>query len=63
MKLIDLITVTGADEVIHVVTQTKSLYMGTVRNAYNELDESFLKESAVNFICTSCNLLLIEVAA
>lgn len=62
MQLIDFISVTGADEVIHIVTQENSVYFGTARNAYDEFDSDRMKAAKVNAIFTGFGGMCVEIS-
>ena len=62
MKLIDFISVAGADETIHIVTQEDSIYFGTVRNAYDEFDSDRMKAAQVNAIFTGIGGICVEIS-
>lgn len=62
MKLIDFISVAGADEIIHIVTQDDSIYFGTVRNAYDEFDSDRMKAARVNAIFTGFGGICVEIS-
>lgn len=61
MKLFDLISLVGADETIHIVKPDDSVYFGTVRNVYNELDSDTMKAATVNGIFTGFGGLCVEI--
>lgn len=62
MQLIDFISVTDPEEVIHIATQDNSVYFGTVRNAYDKFDSERMKAAKVNAIFTGFGGMCIEIA-
>lgn len=62
MKLIDFISVTSADETIHIVTQDNSVYYGTARGAYDEFSSDRMKTAQVTMIFTGFGGLCVEIA-
>lgn len=59
MKLKDLISVLNADDTIHITTQDKSLWFGSVRNAFS-LSDNMLNYRVV-YVSTAFGGLLVEV--
>lgn len=62
MSLFSLIALVSACEVIHVVAQDKSLWIGKVRDAYSEIDDDILRNAKVNMIYYFFGSMQIEVA-
>lgn len=62
MKLKSLVSLINADETVHIVKQDDSVYFGTVRNAYSELDNEVMENAKVNAIFTGFGGLCAEIA-
>ena len=62
MSRFSLIALISACEVIHVVTQDRSLWIGKVRDAYSEIDDDILRNAKVNMIYYFFGSMQIEVA-
>lgn len=60
MKLNLYISVIRSDEVIHVINGKKTMFFGTVRNAYSELPENFLNSATVIDVFSGFGGLTIE---
>lgn len=62
MKLFDLMSVISNDEVVHIINSgDETLFYGTVREAYFELDTDVLKSKNVSYVFNGFGGLCIDV--
>ena len=62
MRLFDIMSVISGDEVVHIINNSEeTLFYGTVREAYFELDVDVLKSKKVSYVFNGFGGLCIDV--